>query len=121
MRDVVGVVRGDRETIDQMRRLTVWQNIQRVISPPESSTTSSFTPDDLRFAFSTGFQNQQMGVGSIHRSIQSQAVRDPMEQQRFERQMRALEAVVGATNMGNATLNSMLTALRQLSGFMGGK
>lgn len=56
-------------------------------------------------AISTGFQAQQIDIFGMHDYIQNQAVRDEMQQQQIDLQMRELEATVRAADAGERLLD----------------
>jgi hypothetical protein len=66
----------------------------------------------VRMVFSTGgFQSRQMDIGQVHSMIQQESIRDPVEQSRFERQMRALDDLVRYAAQQGITLEALVSSL----------
>ena len=47
-------------------------------------------------AFTTGFQGQSMELGGVGAIAQHEAIRDPLQQQQFDQQMRAMERLINS-------------------------
>jgi len=73
----------------------------------------SGVPGD-RPAISTGFQSQQMDGFALHDMVQREAVRDDMQRQTFEQQMRALQELVQRASETSTGIGGIRNTLEQL-------
>ncbi|MDE2010247.1 MAG: hypothetical protein KGJ09_09260 [Candidatus Omnitrophica bacterium] len=72
--------------------------------PVEAGTTFR----DLFTKLSINLQPKQMGVEALHDYIQQESIKGPLEQERFEQQMRALRALIDAvTNSGGNIVQAL--------------
>jgi len=54
--------------------------------------------EEKPIAVSYGFQPQSMGIGEVGALVQHEAMRDPLQQEQFDMQMRALERLIQAVD-----------------------
>jgi hypothetical protein len=64
-------------------------------------------------AFSTGFQGQSMGLGDAGAIAQHEAIRESLEQERFDQQMRAMDAHIAALNANTAAIGGVPWGVNQ--------
>lgn len=82
---------------DFYHRMRPWTDEENVAVAQETTRPGSYRPPDPRqqqlnqLTMALNFQSRQMDVGDLHGSIQQEAVRTPMEQQRFENLITSIE------------------------------